>query len=578
MAEIKEALVPDIGDYSDVPVIEVLVAVGDTVKKDQSLVTLESDKATMEVPSPFAGVVKEIKVKVGDNLSEGKVVVLIEVAEGGASAAAAAPAAAKATPAPAQQAAAPAQNAVKPAAAAPAGVVEARVPDIGDYSDVPVIEVLVAVGDTVKKDQGLVTLESDKATMEVPSSVAGVVKELKVKVGDSLSEGKVVALIEVAGSAADAPAASAVQPSAETGGGVEPVPASSAPDKLAQREIAQVQATAPAKAAAPSATQSSPPVAFDADSVLPQKVPYASPAVRVFARELGVDLFQVSGSEQGGRITKDDVQRYVKAALSGAAPAAAGAAPAAGGNGLNLLPWPKVDFAKFGEVEVKPLSRIKKISGANLARNWAMIPHVTQFEQADITDLEALRVALNKENEKAGIKLTMLAFLLKASAAALKQFPEFNASLDASGENLTLKKYFHIGFAADTPNGLVVPVIRDVDKKGVVELARESGELAKKARDGKLGPADMSGGCFSISSLGGIGGTAFTPIVNAPEVAILGVSKSSIQPVWNGKEFAPKLMLPLSLSYDHRVIDGAAAARFTTYLSQVLADMRRVLL
>ncbi|MBO9882738.1 dihydrolipoyllysine-residue acetyltransferase [Xanthomonas sp. D-109] len=584
MAEIKEALVPDIGDYSDVPVIEVLVAVGDTVKKDQSLVTLESDKATMEVPSPFAGVVKEIKVKVGDSLSEGKVVALIEVAEGGASAAAAAPAAAKATPAPAQQAAAPAaapaQNAIKPApaAAAPAGVVEARVPDIGDYSDVPVIEVLVAVGDTVKKDQGLVTLESDKATMEVPSSVAGVVKELKVKVGDSLSEGKVVALIEVAGSDADAPAASAVQPSAETGGGVEPVPTSSAPDKLAQREIAQVQATAPAKAAAPSATQSSPPVAFDADSVLPQKVPYASPAVRVFARELGVDLFQVSGSEQGGRITKDDVQRYVKAALSGAAPAAAGAAPAAGGNGLNLLPWPKVDFAKFGEVEVKPLSRIKKISGANLARNWAMIPHVTQFEQADITDLEALRVALNKENEKAGIKLTMLAFLLKASAAALKQFPEFNASLDASGENLTLKKYFHIGFAADTPNGLVVPVIRDVDKKGVVELARESGELAKKARDGKLGPADMSGGCFSISSLGGIGGTAFTPIVNAPEVAILGVSKSSIQPVWNGKEFAPKLMLPLSLSYDHRVIDGAAAARFTTYLSQVLADMRRVLL
>ncbi|MRH02705.1 dihydrolipoyllysine-residue acetyltransferase [Xanthomonas sontii] len=584
MAEIKEALVPDIGDYSDVPVIEVLVAVGDTVKKDQSLVTLESDKATMEVPSPFAGVVKEIKVKVGDSLSEGKVVALIEVAEGGASAAPAAPAAAKATPAPAQQAAAPAaasaQNAVKPApaAAAATGVVEARVPDIGDYSDVPVIEVLVAVGDTVKKDQGLVTLESDKATMEVPSSVAGVVKELKVKVGDSLSEGKLVALIEVAGSDADAPAASAVQPSAETGGGVEPVPTSSAPDKLAQREIAQVQATAPAKAAAPSATQSSPPVAFDADSVLPQKVPYASPAVRVFARELGVDLFQVSGSEQGGRITKDDVQRYVKAALSGAAPAAAGAAPAAGGNGLNLLPWPKVDFAKFGEVEVKPLSRIKKISGANLARNWAMIPHVTQFEQADITDLEALRVALNKENEKAGIKLTMLAFLLKASAAALKQFPEFNASLDASGENLTLKKYFHIGFAADTPNGLVVPVIRDVDKKGVVELARESGELAKKARDGKLGPADMSGGCFSISSLGGIGGTAFTPIVNAPEVAILGVSKSSIQPVWNGKEFAPKLLLPLSLSYDHRVIDGAAAARFTTYLSQVLADMRRVLL
>jgi len=299
--------------------------------------------------------------------------------------------------------------------------------------------------------------------------------------------------------------------------------------------------------------------------------------VRVFARELGVDLLQISGTEKGGRITKGDVQKFVKAALSGGVPAAAGAAVAAGG-GLNLLPWPKVDFSKFGETEVQPLSRIKKISGANLARNWAMIPHVTQFEQADITDLEGLRVALNKENEKAGIKLTMLAFLIKASAAALKKFPEFNASLDASGENLTLKKYFHIGFAADTPNGLVVPVIRDVDKKGVVQIAQETTELAKKARDGKLGPADMSGGCFSISSLGGIGGTAFTPIVNAPEVAILGVSKSAIQPVWNGKEFAPKLMLPLSLSYDHRVIDGALAARFTTYLSQVLADMRRVLL
>jgi pyruvate dehydrogenase E2 component (dihydrolipoamide acetyltransferase) len=585
MAEIKEALVPDIGDYSDVPVIEVLVAVGDTVKKDQSLVTLESDKATMEVPSPFTGVVKELKVKIGDSLSEGALVALIEVAADGASAAAPAPA--KAAPAPARQEPAQPAPAAPPAskpvpAAAGGGIVEARVPDIGDYSDVPVIEVLVAVGDTVAKDQSLVTLESDKATMEVPSSVAGVVKELKVKVGDSLSEGKVVALIEVPGGNADVPAAGAVQSSAETGGGVEPVPASAAPDMLAQREIAQVQAPAPAKAAAPvsAGTPSSPPVQFNADSVLPQKVPYASPAVRVFARELGVDLFQVSGTEHGGRITKDDVQRYVKAALAGgaAATAAGGAAPAAGGNGLNLLPWPKVDFAKFGEVEVKPLSRIKKISGANLARNWAMIPHVTQFEQADITDLEALRVALNKENEKAGIKLTMLAFLLKASAAALKQFPDFNASLDAAGENLTLKKYFHIGFAADTPNGLVVPVIRDVDKKGVVELARESGELAKKARDGKLGPAEMSGGCFSISSLGGIGGTAFTPIINAPEVAILGVSKSAIQPVWNGKEFAPKLLLPLSLSYDHRVIDGAAAARFTTYLSQVLADMRRVLL
>ena len=458
-----------------------------------------------------------------------------------------------------------------------AEIKEALVPDIGDYSDIPVIEVLVAVGDTVKKDQGLVTLESDKATMEVPSSVAGVVKEIKVKVGDNLSEGKVVALIEVAEEAAKpaaaaAPAAPAkVEPAAETGAKVEPVAVAPVADKLAQREIQQEQSL-------PAGNPASPPVQFNAEGVLPSKVPYASPAVRVFARELGVDLGQLTGSEKGGRITKTDVQKFVKGVLGGGAAVAAGAAPAAAGGGLNLLPWPKVDFSKFGETEVQPLSRIKKISGANLARNWAMIPHVTQFDQADITDLEALRVALNKENEKAGIKLTMLAFLIKASAAALKKFPEFNASLDASGENLTLKKYFHIGFAADTPNGLVVPVIRDVDKKGVVQIAQETGELAKKARDGKLGPADMSGGCFSISSLGGIGGTAFTPIVNAPEVAILGVSKSSIQPVWNGKEFAPKLLLPLSLSYDHRVIDGALAARFTTYLSQVLADMRRVLL
>lgn len=468
-----------------------------------------------------------------------------------------------------------------------AEIKEALVPDIGDYSDIPVIEVLVAVGDTVKKDQGLVTLESDKATMEVPSSVAGVVKEIKVKVGDNLSEGKVVALIEVSEgqaqpAAAAAPAPAAKTEAAETATKVEPVATTAEPDKLAARDIEQAaaKATQPAPAAAAAAPSagapSSPPVQFNADSVLPQKVPYASPAVRVFARELGVDLNQLSGTEKGGRITKGDVQKFVKSALTGGG-ASSGGSVAAGG-GLNLLAWPKVDFSKFGEVEVQPLSRIKKISGANLARNWAMIPHVTQFEQADITELEALRVALNKENEKAGIKLTMLAFLVKASAAALKKFPEFNASLDASGENLTLKKYFNIGFAADTPGGLVVPVIRDVDKKGVVQIAQESGELAKKARDGKLGPADMSGGCFSISSLGGIGGTAFTPIVNAPEVAILGVSKSSIQPVWNGKEFAPKLMLPLSLSYDHRVIDGALAARFTTYLSQVLADMRRVLL
>ena len=447
---------------------------------------------------------------------------------------------------------------------------------------------------TVAKDQGLVTLESDKATLEVPAPFAGVVKELKVKLGDTLSEGSVVAMIEAAEAAASQPAAAPALAAktevatSETGAKVEPVAPAAQPDKIAQREIAQEQ-SAPAQAAAPQALDSkpgldpeaspphSPPVEFNADAVLPQKVPHASPSVRLFARELGVDLAQVQGSERAGRISKEDVQKYVKSALAGGVVGGA-SAPTAAGNGLNLLPWPKVDFAKFGEIEVKPLSRIKKISGANLARNWAMIPHVTQHDHADITDLEELRVVLNKENEKAGIKLTMLVFIMKAVVAGLKKYPDFNASLDASGENLTLKKYFHIGFAADTPNGLVVPVIRDVDKKGLAELAKEMSELAAKARDGKLGPAEMSGGCFSISSLGGIGGTAFTPIVNAPEVAILGVSKSSIQPVWDGKQFQPRLQLPLSLSYDHRVIDGASAARFTAYLAQLLGDMRRVLL
>ncbi|TWG89748.1 pyruvate dehydrogenase E2 component (dihydrolipoamide acetyltransferase) [Luteimonas sp. J16] len=453
---------------------------------------------------------------------------------------------------------------------------ESRVPDIGGYEDVPVIEVLVAVGDTVAQDQGLVTLESDKATMEVPSAFAGVVKELKVKVGDTLSEGAVVAVIETAAGsgAAETPApapakeAPAPQRPKEPDPVVEPVATGGQADRLAQASI-DAQA---GKADSPV----QPPVRFEADALIPGKVPYASPAVRLFARELGVDLGQVTGTAKGGRITKEDVQKYVKGVLAGGATAAPGAAAA--GGGLNLLPWPQVDFSKFGEVEEKPLSRIRKISGANLARNWAMIPHVTQHDEADITDLEALRVALNKENEKAGIKLTMLAFLVKACVNALKKYPEFNASLDPSGETLILKKYFHIGFAADTPNGLVVPVIRDADRKGVVQIAQETAELAKKAREGKLGPADMSGGCFSISSLGGIGGTAFTPIVNAPEVAILGVSKSSMKPVWDGKQFQPRLVLPLSLSYDHRVIDGAAAARFTAYLAQLLADMRRALL
>ncbi len=445
---------------------------------------------------------------------------------------------------------------------------EVKVPDIGDYSGVPVIEILVKVGDTVAKDQGLVTLESDKATMEVPSSVAGVVKEIKVKLGDEISEGHVVALIEAGEGAAAAPAPKAAPAPA-------PTPAAApAPVAAAKSTPAEAPKSAPAPAI-DAGKPSSPPVNFGADTVMPDKVPYASPAVRVFARELGVDLAKVTGSERGGRISKEDVQKFVKAALAGGG--AAGGAVAAGG-GLNLLPWPKVDFSKFGEVETKPLSRIQKISGANLARNWVMIPHVTHNDDADITELEALRVALNKEYEKAGVKFTMLGFLIKAVVAALKKFPTFNASLDASGENLVLKKYFHVGFAADTPNGLVVPVLRDADKKGVVEIAKETSALAAKAREGKLGPAEMSGGCMSISLLGGIGGTSFTPIVNAPEVAILGVTKSAMKPVWDGKAFQPRLILPLSLSYDHRVVDGALAARFTAYLAQLLADMRRAML
>ena len=488
---------------------------------------------------------------------------------------------------------------------------EARVPDIGGHSDVPVIELLVAVGDIVTKDQGLVTLESDKATMEVPSPFAGVVRELKVKLGDNLSEGGLVAMIEAtdADTSPLPPAGEVDAQSASGEGSSKPVAQTPPPPqpRSAPRPALAAQAfdparadgapaagshpasgggsTTPAPTAKPSPADSAtpmgaglPPVRFEADAVLPDKVPYASPAVRLFARELGVDLLQISGSERGGRISKDDVQKYVKDVLSGGASASAAAA---GGGGLHLIPWPKVDFARFGEIETRPLSRIQKISGANLARNWAMIPHVTQFDDADITALEDLRVMLNDENAraiaagKAG-KVTMLAFLIKACVAALRKYPNFNASLD--GEQLVLKKYFHIGFAADTPNGLVVPVLRDVDQKGVMQIAREMGELAGLAREGKLKPDQMQGGCFTISSLGGIGGTAFTPIINAPEVAILGVSKSSMKPVWNGEKFKPRNIVPLSLSYDHRVIDGAAAARFTAYLAQLLGDMRRAML
>ncbi len=445
-----------------------------------------------------------------------------------------------------------------------ATVHEARVPDIGNYTDVPVIEVLVKPGDTVKAEQGLVTLESDKATMEVPAPLAGVVREITVKVGDTVSEGRVVALIE-AGAAATAPAPTPAPAAALVS---TPAPTSAAPIPSA----AKMASPAPTVAASSSPGPSSPPIAFDASTVLPDKVPYASPAIRAFARELGVPLAEVKGSGRGGRILREDVAGWVKHTL--AAPRAS--APAASGGGLSLLPWPKVDFAKFGAVETRPLSRIKKLSGANLARNWAMIPHVTQHDEADITDMEAFRKSAGAELKD--VKLTPLAFLIKAAVAALKRFPHFNASLDDSGENLVLKQYFHLGIAVDTPDGLVVPVIRDCDRKGLVALARELAEISVKAREKKLTPADMSGGCFSISSLGGIGGSAFTPIINAPEVAILGVSKAVMRPVWDGSAFVPRLMLPLSLSYDHRVIDGADAARFTSFLAQQLGDLRRLLL
>lgn len=448
---------------------------------------------------------------------------------------------------------------------------EARVPDIGGHADVPVIEVLVKPGDTVEKDQSLITLESDKATMEVPAPFAGVVKELKLKVGDEVSEGALIAIIEAAGAAA-APGPAPAK--AEAPAAPAPAPAPAAP--VVKEEPAPLGGRSVLPGNAPEgdvAPQARPP--FDAKLVMPGDAPYATPAIRAFARELGVDIRQVKGSGRSGRIVREDITGYVKHALASGARPVSGGTVAAGG-GLNLLPWPKVDFTKFGEIEEKPLSRIQKISGANLARNWAMIPHVTQHEDADITELEAFRKKLGEENKD--LKITPLVFQIKAVVAALKKFPTFNASLDESTEKLILKKYFHVGIAVDTPDGLVVPVIRDCDKKGLLDLAIELGEISKKARDKKLGPNDMSGGCFSISSLGGIGGTAFTPIVNAPEVAILGVSKAQTKPVWNGKEFAPRLILPLSLSYDHRVIDGALAARFASFLATQLGDIRRLLL
>ena len=547
-----EVKVPDIGDFKEVEVIELLVKAGDTVVVDQSLLTVESDKASMEIPSSHAGVVKELKVKLGDKVAEGTLVLVLEAAG------AAAPAAAPVAPAPVQASlVAPTPAPALVAAPAAGGAIDVVVPDIGDFDEVAVIEVFVKPGDSVKVEQSLITVESDKASMEIPSSHAGVVTDLKVKVGDKVRQGTLIAVLQGAGGAA------ATGPTA---------PVRAEPVETARPADGPSTSAGPAPAAV---------IAAHDPTAVKGALPHASPSIRRLARELGVPLAEVKGSGPKGRITQDDVQGFVKGVMAGTVQTAAQrdkspAAAAAGGAFPGLLPWPQVDFTKFGPVERKDLSRIKKLSGANLHRNWVLIPHVTNNDEADITELEAFRVATNKENEKSGVKVTMLAFVIKAVVAALKRFPEFNASLD--GDQLVYKQYFNVGFAADTPNGLVVPVLRDADKKGVLQISAEMGELAKKARDGKLGPADMTGGCISISSLGGIGGTHFTPIINAPEVAILGLSKSAMKPVWDAKAFQPRLMLPLSLSYDHRVIDGASAARFNAYLGQILADFRRVLL
>ena len=549
-----EVKVPDIGDFKEVEVIELMVKPGDRVAADQSLLTVESDKASMEIPSSHAGIVKELKVKLGDKVAMGTLVLVLETAGTAAPAPAAAAAAPVVAPAASVAVVAPAPAA---AAAAATAAIEIVVPDIGDFDEVAVIEVFVKAGDSVKVEQSLITVESDKASMEIPSSHAGTVERLLVKVGDKVRKGSAIAVLQAVGGAAAPAAATAAAPA------VAAAPAASPAASAAAAPAAALPAHDPAAAQG--------------------ALPHASPSIRRFARELGVPLAEVKGSGPKGRITQADVQGFVKGVMAGdakteaqKAKAPAATAAAAGGAFPGLLPWPQVDFAKFGPVERKDLSRIKKISGANLHRNWVVIPHVTNHDDADITELEAFRVQLNKENEKSGVKVTMLAFLIKACVAALKKFPEFNSSLD--GEQLVMKSYFHIGFAADTPNGLVVPVIKDADKKGIFQISTEMGDLAKKARDGKMGPADMSGGCFSISSLGGIGGRYFTPIINAPEVSILGVCKSSTEPRWDGLQFVPRLILPLSLSWDHRVIDGASAARFNAYLGQILGDFRRVLL
>jgi len=528
----QEVTVPDIGD-DEVEVTEIMVAVGDTVEEEQSLLSVEGDKASMEVPAPIAGTVKEIKIATGDKVKTGSLIFVFETASSGSEAPAAESAPAEAAP-----------------AAAASSTKEVNVPDIGG-DEVEVTEVMVAVGDKVEEDQSILNVEGDKASMEVPAPFAGTVKEIKVAAGDKVSTGSLIFVFEVAGSA---PAAAAPAPAK-----AEAAPAAKAP-------AAEKPASAPASNEG------------FADN---KAYAHASPVVRRLAREFGINLANVKGTGRKNRVVKEDVQNYVKDLVkkveSGQLSASKGNA---GGGELGLIPWPKVDFAKFGEIEEKKLSRIQKLSGANLHRNWVQIPHVTQFDEADITSLEAFRKEQNAlaEKKKLGVKITPLVFVMKAAAKALAEFPTFNSSLSEDGESLILKKYINIGVAVDTPNGLVVPVFKDVDKKGIIELSRELMDISKKARDGKLTSSDMQGGCFTISSLGGIGGTAFTPIVNAPEVAILGVSKSEMKPKWNGKEFEPKLMVPLSMSYDHRVIDGALAARFTVTLASYMSDIRQLVM
>jgi pyruvate dehydrogenase E2 component (dihydrolipoamide acetyltransferase) len=544
MSLIKEIHVPDIGDFKGVDVIEVLVAVGDVIEVEAPLIILETDKASMEVPSPVAGVVREVKLKPGDKISEGDLILYLEVAE--------------AVTAPKTGQTAP------PVPATGGQTREVRVPDIGDFKAVPVIEIVVTPGDHVDIDTPLIVLESDKANMDVPSPFAGTVQSIELKLGDKVSQGDLILLLI----------------SAERDTTAKPqLPNTLSAIALGPRTPKPATATAPSPPPAPPLPS---PFSKGEKDSMRGKV-HASPSIRRFARELGVDLTRVvTGSGPKGRIVKNDVQSFVKQVMSGTFKSAS-LAGEGGGGGLpagymGIPPIPPVDFAKFGPVEVQPLSRIKKLSGANLHRAWLNIPHVTHHDEADITEVDAFRQSVAKEAEQRGVKVTMLSFLLKATAAALKTWPNFNASLDAIGENLVLKKYCHIGVAVDTPDGLVVPVIRDVDQKSIFVLSAELGELSTKARNKKLGPGEMQGGCFTLSSLGGIGGIAFTPIVNAPEVAILGVTRSQIKPVWNGKEFTPRLLLPLSLSYDHRVIDGAQAARFTVTLAGLLADIRRLLL